>query len=365
VALKTVEDRAQLAAAERLRGRALPGVARVLDVGDDWIATELLEGGTLRTTRVTDPLGVVRQLLEGLAALHELGLVHGDVKPENVVLDALGQPKLIDVGARAPRSDGVATSWTDAPTGSTGYSPPEKLDGAPPHPADDVFAVGVILFELVTGSRPCGPELPPLHARLYEALCARRERRPTAVEALRLAGVTAPTVLPPELRVVAVVAPGVSVRLRLAGRDLSLPVEVDREHAALLVPERGVLRVAGPAPRRAVERLLELLPEVTLTVVSPSAATDDRGELFRLMLARDVHLFDRVRARRHGAAMIYWQHDPTASARDAALLRDAFKAGTSTSPLFELARAPTPPLHGVPGIALGTDDAPDPATLAP
>lgn len=114
-----------------------------------WIAMELLDGDSLRLALREGPLPVgdacrvCGQIAAGLAALHASGVVHGDVKPENVMCTSRGAV-LTDFGA--------ARGATDRPRGSTtltrSYSPPEVLNGAPATPAADVYALASTLAEV-------------------------------------------------------------------------------------------------------------------------------------------------------------------------------------------------------------------------
>jgi len=128
-------------------------VARVLDLGDDdggvWLVTELVEGGPLTTaTRRTSCA-----LLEGLAAVHASGIVHGDVKPSNVLVPrgerALSGVKLVDFGlarivARSEVSASIGEAMTRQGTvlGTARYMAPEVLSGGDPTPACDVYGAG-------------------------------------------------------------------------------------------------------------------------------------------------------------------------------------------------------------------------------
>jgi hypothetical protein len=133
-------------------------VARVLDAGEDetaaWLVSELVEGGPLTIATLGrgllphEVLRVARALLEGLAAVHRAGVVHADVKPRNVLVPLADNPldgvKLVDFG--------VARLPSDAPTAavsSAGYIAPEVLAGGVPSAASDVYAAGLVLFELL------------------------------------------------------------------------------------------------------------------------------------------------------------------------------------------------------------------------
>jgi len=137
------------------RAVASPHVCRVYDLveaeGLECVSMEYVDGTTLRhvlETRSPLELGEAReialQLLAGLGAIHEAGLVHRDVKPENVMLTRAGRVVLMDFGI----AKAVATGGTVA--GTPAYWPPEQAAGAPADPRADVFAVGIVLAEMVS-----------------------------------------------------------------------------------------------------------------------------------------------------------------------------------------------------------------------
>ncbi|WP_019888656.1 bifunctional serine/threonine-protein kinase/ABC transporter substrate-binding protein [Streptomyces purpureus] len=151
--------------AEQIRGR---WVVRVIgadpDAREPWLATEFVPGPSLAEAvglygalpeEAVRALGA--RLAEALAALHEAGLVHRDVKPGNVLL-ALDGPRLIDFGiARA--AGATALTATDAVIGSPGYLSPEQARAAGAGevgPPSDVFSLGCVLAHAATGRRPFG-----------------------------------------------------------------------------------------------------------------------------------------------------------------------------------------------------------------
>jgi tetratricopeptide (TPR) repeat protein len=141
---------------------------------------EYLPGGEIGRLRGRAWTLVARRLLpvaDVLAALHEAGWVHGDVKSANVLLDANSLPRLVDFGSA--RRIGATQA-----AGASPYSTsPERLDGAPAAPADDVYAFGVLLYELVSGHPPFYPDLTP--ARVRNETPAPLDGRPTPPAALR------------------------------------------------------------------------------------------------------------------------------------------------------------------------------------
>jgi serine/threonine-protein kinase len=153
-----------------------PSIATIYEVGEAdgrvWLAMELVEGEPLRARIERSPLpfgaaiDVARGVAGALAKAHDKGIVHRDIKPENVMLGEDGRPKVLDFGL-AKLFDPAAPSSTaeTAPAGSLvteegrvmgtpGYMSPEQARGAPVDARTDVFAFGVMLFELVTGRRP-------------------------------------------------------------------------------------------------------------------------------------------------------------------------------------------------------------------
>jgi formylglycine-generating enzyme required for sulfatase activity len=158
---------------ERVRDCVHPNVVRVLEHGDSpfgpWIAQELVPGGRnlhdlLEEQRRLDVVdrswyGSVAKLVEsvarGLSELHRVGVLHGDVKPSNVLLTQTGEPKIGDLGlARSVRQVSTA-SRADSFVGTIAYAAPELVLG----PAQagvrcDVYSLGVMLYELCTLQRP-------------------------------------------------------------------------------------------------------------------------------------------------------------------------------------------------------------------
>lgn len=169
VAVKELDPEAPPAAAEALRREAQaagaatsPYLVRLLHVGEGergpYLVTGHVPGPTLREVLAEHgPLPepqvrtLARQLCSALAALGAAGWRHGDVKPENVRLDADGNAVLLDLGFA--QRVGARRLETARP-GSLPYLAPEQVRGAPASPASDQFALGVVLHELATGENP-------------------------------------------------------------------------------------------------------------------------------------------------------------------------------------------------------------------
>ncbi|MFC7406085.1 Stk1 family PASTA domain-containing Ser/Thr kinase [Georgenia alba] len=159
--------RREARAAARL---AHPGVVAVHDQGTTgdaaYLAMELVEGPNLRTvlrTRgslpVGEALGTIEQVLDALASAHRAGLVHRDIKPENVLITPDGTAKVADFGlARAVTEATAATTGTVL--GTVAYLAPEIVTEGRADPRADVYAAGVLLYELLTGRQPFSGETP-------------------------------------------------------------------------------------------------------------------------------------------------------------------------------------------------------------
>ena len=141
-----------------------PGLVAIYDQGNDtahpFLVMELVTGGTLRELlRERGPMpphavvAVLAPVLSGLGAAHRAGLVHRDVKPENVLISVDGEVKLADFGlVRATTEAGITS--TSVILGTAAYLSPEQVLGEETGPRSDVYAVGIMAFELLTGTTP-------------------------------------------------------------------------------------------------------------------------------------------------------------------------------------------------------------------
>jgi serine/threonine protein kinase/tetratricopeptide (TPR) repeat protein len=100
-----------------------------------------------------DAISIAKQVCEGLIEAHELGIVHRDLKPQNIMIDEQGRAKIMDFGiARSVEAPGV--TQTGIMIGTPAYLSPEQAEGIEADPRADIYALGVVLFEMVTGSVP-------------------------------------------------------------------------------------------------------------------------------------------------------------------------------------------------------------------
>jgi serine/threonine protein kinase len=181
---------AEVLAREARKGRMArhPALVAVLDhgcaMGRPFIVFELLRGTTLAESGLEQlARRHVARLLAGpaaaLARLHAAGLVHGDVKPGNLFLEAHGSVRLLDLGAARMAADSAldATGWTPPhglPAATPRWAAPERLRGEPPDPRDDVHSLARVATALLAG--------PP--SRIVRAALGPRAGRPVSPVAL-------------------------------------------------------------------------------------------------------------------------------------------------------------------------------------
>lgn len=151
-----------------------PNILDIHDFGTEngvsYSVTELLEGNDLRERLIGHPLPVSRVfkigrvVAEGLAAAHSKGIVHRDIKPANIFVTKTGQVKILDFGIARLRSDfAKGEIETGSPTktlteagqiiGTTAYMSPEQVVGQPADARSDIFSLGCVLYEMITGQK--------------------------------------------------------------------------------------------------------------------------------------------------------------------------------------------------------------------
>ncbi|PZW51016.1 serine/threonine protein kinase [Humitalea rosea] len=140
-----------------------PNIVAVYDYGEDgenaWIAMELVAGGTLKDILdrgdrfpMPETLRVMGQMLAGLDYSHKRGVVHRDIKPANIMLAADGTVKIADFGIA--RLENSSMTQVGTVMGTPSYMAPEQLRGEPVDARADIWASGVMLYQLLTGEKP-------------------------------------------------------------------------------------------------------------------------------------------------------------------------------------------------------------------
>jgi serine/threonine-protein kinase len=186
VAVKVMND--AIARHEELRKRFLreaqaaaslqhPNVVSIYDLGEVdghlYIAMEFVQGADLETLIQTgeplslqEKLDIVIDVLSGLTFAHKRGIVHRDIKPANIRIAEDGRAKLMDFGVAHLASSNLTS--TGASLGTPVYMSPEQITGGKATPSTDVFAVGAVLYELLTGVKPF--DAPTLQGLFYKIL---------------------------------------------------------------------------------------------------------------------------------------------------------------------------------------------------
>jgi len=175
-----------LAEARRIARLKHPGVVQVHDVGREndtcFIVEDFVEGGSLgqrlaqKRPTIDEAVRWIAQVAETLAFAHQEGFVHRDVKPANILIDRHGRALLADFGIAASmhKPEEVTTSCGTLP-----YMSPEMVQGQQFDPRTDIYALGVVFFELLTGTRPFEATSP---AQLREQIVANLPRSVRSLE---------------------------------------------------------------------------------------------------------------------------------------------------------------------------------------
>jgi hypothetical protein len=240
-----------------------PNIVTVIDRGVDggrqYIVFEHVEGESLKELVLRSgrlPLHRAVELAlavaDGLAFAHGHGLVHRDVKPQNVLLSSEGEVKVTDFGIASSLDveDGVTQTGTVVGTGE--YLAPEEASGEV-SPATDLYSLGVVLWELLTGDVPFGGgnSVAAAVSQLNEPLPSLREQRPDAPPRLA-AAVERALATDPARRFPSMSALAAELRACLSEIEGEAPVEDDRALTLVSapVPEPAPAGAPAPAPRR-------------------------------------------------------------------------------------------------------------------
>lgn len=171
-----------------------PGIVMVYDLGrtDDgqlYFAMEYVEGTNLRQIMRQpglDPdqaLAIISEICDGLQAAHREGVIHRDIKPENILITTAGHAKLADFGlARPEKDEAISLTATNAVLGTPDYMSPEQRNGEEDE-RTDVFSLGVVFYEMLTGRAPRGAFDPPscdvqVDVRLDEVVLKALQQKP-------------------------------------------------------------------------------------------------------------------------------------------------------------------------------------------
>ncbi|HEU5144692.1 MAG TPA: Stk1 family PASTA domain-containing Ser/Thr kinase [Dermatophilaceae bacterium] len=241
-----------------------PNVVAVYDQGEDrgdvFLVMELVQGKTLRQViheeaplTPREALAILEPILEALRAAHAGGIVHRDVKPENVIIRADGEVKVADFGlARAITTQG-ATSASGVLLGTVSYTAPEQVERGVVGPRSDVYAAGLVLFEMLTGRKAVTGETPiqvayrHVHGSI-EPPSAVVPGLPDALDEL-VACATATDADDRYASATEFLANVRSVRSRLSAHELDRQGDAVTESYAAAAPERTRAIDTAPPPR--------------------------------------------------------------------------------------------------------------------
>lgn len=127
-----------------------------------WMVMRWFEGGSLRHRTETNPLNLLQtahmldRIASALASAHMIKVVHRDIKPDNILFDAEGNAYLTDFGAAKRFEMGAAMTQAGMIVGSPSYFSPEHIQEREMTPCTDIYAMGIVLFETLTGQHPFG-----------------------------------------------------------------------------------------------------------------------------------------------------------------------------------------------------------------
>jgi len=160
--LKSSEEDRFRREARQLASLSHPNVVSFLEVGSheghDFLVMEYLEMGELnayvRTLSVAAILGVFVQICDGLAHLHDRGIVHRDIKPANILVDSTGRPKITDLGVARRMEQSPRLTQAGTILGTYSYLAPEQILSSNVGPQADIYSLGICLFATLTGRNP-------------------------------------------------------------------------------------------------------------------------------------------------------------------------------------------------------------------
>ncbi|HLY26417.1 MAG TPA: serine/threonine-protein kinase, partial [Aggregatilineales bacterium] len=176
--------------AEAIASLSHPFILKVFDYGQQgdqvYLVTELLKGGSLADAIRKEPLSpesagrTLDQIASALDYAHERGIIHRDLKPANVLLDEKGNAHLTDFGIAKILSENNTLTQSGAAIGTPAYMSPEQWQGTALDARADVYALGVVLFEMLTGKLPFQADTAysMMHLHVNEPIPSIRQVRP-------------------------------------------------------------------------------------------------------------------------------------------------------------------------------------------
>ncbi len=269
-----------------------PNVVSVFDQGTDgryvYLAMEYVAGCTLRDVlrergalQPRAALDVVEPVLAALGAAHLAGLVHRDMKPENVLIGDDGRVKVADFGlVRAV--DTHTTTSTGSVLGTVSYLAPEQIEHGTADPRADVYACGVVLYEMLTGAKPHSGATPAqvLYQHLHEDVPPPSAAVPGLAPGLD-ALVAAATARDPQQRPADAVA--LLGEVRRARASLT-PEQLDAMPPQASAPRTDQAGQPGQAAQAGSEDRTSVIPRITAQPLPPRAEDDQLNRTSRLEL---------------------------------------------------------------------------------
>jgi serine/threonine protein kinase len=311
-----------------------PGIILMTDVGETpdgrpYFVMEYVKGDSLRSLISKDGMdflqaaGIIRQIGLALHAAHECGVWHRDVKPENILVQNLDEReqrvKVIDFGIAIITQVGILGDRSETRVaGSFHYMAPEQLDGKP-EASSDIYALGVIAFELITGRRPFSAETPvQLHGmqRVGPSVRPRALRSGLNEQAERLL-----------LKALQFRPADRHITVREFGNEFAAALEISVRSTLKQSPEINLGRmVAKMCDRRAQEDDFKqfLLKHTETSPGQPQLyfIHGEEGECHESLVERLTHSVDRIAQQRFGEShpairtkKIPWQHEGTLESR--------------------------------------------------
>ncbi len=278
-------------------GLAHPNIVAVHDWGEQdgraFLVLQLVEGASLRDVlrahghlSPAEAMAVLVPAAAGLQAAHASGIVHRDVKPENLLIGRDGSVRVTDFGLARAAADATATFGPDVLVGSPHYLAPEAVRGEPLDPRADVYALGVLLFECLVGYPPHRGDTPYSTALAHleqdvPAPSTRRDDLPRGLDAVVLAATRRELAT----RTPTAEAFGAGLRAAMGGSGAgdqvpsvrAVDAPADPHHAVSAAPANGPASDAGRAPTPGQTLVVPIGDIHTEVVGAPRPATPSTG----------------------------------------------------------------------------------------